>query len=527
MNCDRRNFIKGLAGSLLSLKMPTVFSGPLPDAFWSYDQSRRIATVVAESALHTARLYGCQFSDIRICWILKERIISRENRIEELGGSFESGIGIRVLFEGTWGFASSNLLDPNEAAEKTKEAVEVAKKCLKLNPRRVELEKLPQIQGQWHQDVLVDPFGVPLEEKTSFLLDLNDKAIKAGADFCRSFFLFHKELRIYASSIGSWIEQTFLRTYPKFIVTVVDKKEGKFESRSSFEPPKSGGLEIIEKKAFEREVVEATHQAKEKLHAKSVVPGIKDLVLHPTNLWLTIHETIGHSTELDRVMGLESNYAGTSFLKVDQLGNFDFASPIVTIRADRNQPGGLASVGYDDDGIPSSWSDFLIIEKGILKNFQMAIGQAHWIGKEKSNGCSYAQSYNFFPIQRMPNISLVPSEKKEQLKDLISGVEDGIYIIGDGSWSIDQQRYNFQFGGQLFYEIKNGEIRQMLRDVIYQGNTQSFWKSCDGICSKEEYKLCGTLFCGKGEPSQSAPVSHGAVPARFRNITILNSRLHS
>ncbi|ACD82462.1 Predicted Zn-dependent protease, modulator of DNA gyrase, TldD protein [Methylacidiphilum infernorum V4] len=527
MNCDRRNFIKRLVGSLFTLKMSSVFPAPLLPEFWEREQSKRLAAVIAENALHTARLYGCQFCDIRINWVQKERILAREHRIEELAGSFESGMGIRVLFNGTWGFASSNVLDPKEAAEKTRQAIELAKHCLKFNPRRVELENIPSIQGSWHQKVLVDPFQLPVEEKSSLLLEINDQALKAGAHFCRSYLLFHKELKIYASSLGSWIEQTFLRTYPKFIVTVVDKKEGRFESRASLEAPKSGGMEVIDKKAFLTEVEEATSQAKEKLLAKPVSPGKKDLVIHPTNLWLTIHETIGHSTELDRIMGLEANYAGTSFLKPDQLDKFDFASPIVSIRADRSQPGGLATVGYDDDGLPSSWADFFIIEKGILKNFQMSIGQAHWIGKERSNGCSYAQSYNYFPIQRMPNISLVPSDSNERLEDLISGVEEGIYIIGDGSWSIDQQRYNFQFGGQLFYEIKKGKIGQMLRDVVYQGNTLSFWKSCDGLCGKDEYRLCGTLFCGKGEPSQSAPVSHGAVPARFRNINVLNIHLLS
>ncbi|WP_242524167.1 TldD/PmbA family protein [Methylacidiphilum caldifontis] len=507
--------------------MSPVLSASLPIEFWEREQSKRLATLIAETALHTARIYGCQFCDIRIVWSQKERILSRENRIEELGGSFDCGMGIRVLFDGTWGFASSNILESKEAEEKTKEAIELAKHCRKFNTRRVELENLPSIQGAWHQKVVVDPFEMPLEEKTHFLLDLNDKAAKSGAHFCRSFLLFHKELRVYASSLGSWIEQTFLRTYPRFIITVVDSKEGKFETRASLASPRSGGMEVVDKKAFLKEVEEATDQAKEKLHAKPVRPGKKDLVIHPTNLWLTIHETIGHSTELDRIMGLEANYAGTSFLKPDQLNRFDFASPIVSVRADRSQLGGLATAGYDDDGIPSSWADFFIIEKGILKNFQMSIGQAQWIGKEKSNGCSYAQNYNYFPIQRMPNISLIPSEKNERLEDLISGVDDGLYIMGDGSWSIDQQRYNFQFGGQLFYEIKNGKIGQMLRDVVYQGNTQSFWKSCDGICGKDEYQLCGTLFCGKGEPSQLAPVSHGAVPARFRNIDVLNIRLHS
>jgi TldD protein len=246
-------------------------------------------------------------------------------------------------------------------------------------------------------------------------------------------------------------------------------------------------------------------------------------VLDPGNLWLTVHESIGHSTELDRALGWEANYAGTSFVTPDKLGKLKFGSPLLNIAADRSQEGGLATVGFDDDGVKSAGSEFAIIEDGVFKNYQTAIGQAQLIGGQRSNGCAYADSPASFPIQRMPNISLKPNPQKTSLDDLIGDVKEGIYIVGAGSWSIDQQRYNFQFGGQLFYEIKNGKLGGMLRDVAYQATTTEFWNSLDGLGDKTTYELGGSFYCGKGQPSQIAPVSHGAVPARFRDINVLNT----
>lgn len=266
----------------------------------------------------------------------------------------------------------------------------------------------------------------------------------------------------------------------------------------------------------------AGEEARAKLNAKYLTPGIYDIVIDPTNLWLTIHETIGHSTELDRVLGWEANFAGTSFIKPEMLNNLQIGSELMTIIADRTQPGGLSTIGYDDDGAPAEAADFKIVEKGVFRNFQMALGQAHLIGLPQSNGCAYADSPTAFPIQRMPNISLKPNPDKCTLQDLFKDIENGIYIVGAGSWSIDQQRDNFQFGGQLFYEIKNGQLGALLRDGAYQGRTTQFWRSLDGLGDSSTYHLDGTFTCGKAEPVQVAPVSHGSPPARFRNISVLN-----
>jgi TldD protein len=267
----------------------------------------------------------------------------------------------------------------------------------------------------------------------------------------------------------------------------------------------------------------AGEQVREKLAARPVEPGRYDLVIDPTNLWLTIHESVGHSTELDRALGWEADFAGTSFVTPDKLGTLQFGSPLMTVMADRSQEGGLSTVAYDDDGVAAEGSEFPIVERGVFKNYQMAIGQAGYIGQQRSNGCAFADRPTAFPIQRMPNISLMPNPDPCSLDDLIGGIENGIYILGEGSWSIDQQRDNFQFGGQLFYEIKGGKLGPMLRDVAYQSRTLEFWNALDGLGDKSTWFLGGAFFCGKAQPIQTAPVSHGAVPSRFRNMTVLNT----
>lgn len=264
-------------------------------------------------------------------------------------------------------------------------------------------------------------------------------------------------------------------------------------------------------------------QVGEKLKAKSVEAGKYDLILDPSHLWLTIHESVGHPSELDRVLGYEANYAGTSFLTLDkwQSKKFNFGSPIVNLFADKTQVGSLGAVGYDDEGVPCKRWD--IIKDGILVNYQAIRDQAHILGLSESQGCCYADNWSSVQFQRMPNVSLQAGKDGKTVEDLIKGVEKGIYIIGDGSFSIDQQRYNFQFGGQLFYEIKNGKIEGMLRDVAYQANTQDFWNACTGIADERDYRLGGSFFDGKGQPGQISAVSHGSSTARFNGVNVINT----
>jgi TldD protein len=267
----------------------------------------------------------------------------------------------------------------------------------------------------------------------------------------------------------------------------------------------------------------AAEQAKQMIAAKSVEPGKYDLMLEPSHLWLTIHESVGHPTELDRVLGYEANFAGTSFLTLDkwQSKKFKFGSDIVNFMADKTQVGSLGNVGYDDEGVKcKSWE---LIKDGVLVNYQAIRDQVNIINQKESHGCCYSQSWSDVQFQRMPNVSLAPGKEAYSIDQMIKDVEKGIYIGGRGSYSIDQQRYNFQFGGTVFYEIKNGQIVGLLNDVAYQSNTQEFWTSCVKVCDEKDYRMFGSFFDGKGQPSQVSAVSHGSSTARFNGVNVINT----
>jgi TldD protein len=281
------------------------------------------------------------------------------------------------------------------------------------------------------------------------------------------------------------------------------------------------GYEYVEAYPLLEEARVAAEEAVAMHKAKPAVPGQKTLILHPTNLWLTIHESVGHPTELDRALGYEANYAGTSFLTTDKLGKFQFGSPIVNLVGDKTQQEGMATCGYDDDGVKTS--EFAIIKNGIFVDYQTTRDQAHLIGQKASHGCSYADNWSSIPFQRMPNVSLQPGDKDLSEKDVISATDDGVLIKGDGSYSIDHQRYNFQFSGQTFWEVKNGRITTQLRDLAYQSNTPEFWKSCDMVAGRSTYILGGAFNDGKGQPGQSNAVSHGCPVARFARVNVLNT----
>ena len=281
------------------------------------------------------------------------------------------------------------------------------------------------------------------------------------------------------------------------------------------------GYEYMEKHDWNREAEQAGSDATQKLKAKPVTPGKYDLILDPSHLWLTIHESVGHPTELDRALWWEADFAGTSFLTPDKTGKLKFGSDIVSFVADRTQPRALATVGYDDEGVPAqSWH---LVKKGIFVDWQTTRDLTAASPRKKSYGCCHADSWGSVSFPRMPNVSLEPAPANTTMEDLVKDVENGILIYGDGSFSIDQQRYNFQFGGQTFWEIKNGKVGAMLRDVAYQSRTTDFWNSCDGLGGKSTYELGGSFNDGKGEPTQSNAVSHGCPVARFRGVNVLNT----
>lgn len=469
-------------------------------------------TSIADTALRLAKKAGAEYADIRIGRDQDESAYAREDKLQHFNSRFSAGFGVRVLLEGAWGFAGSRIVSEAEVARATAQAIENAKASRLLQIRPIELENVPAYRDAWIMPVGVDPFRVPVEEKAAKLLSINAAALKAGADYCSSQLWIVREEKLFASTCGSLIHQSRVRIWPEFTVTAIDKQTGRFATRESLCPPRAAGWEYMDAYDGEAEAALAAEQAREKLSAKSVQPGQYDVVIDPANLCLTIHESVGHSTELDRALGWEADFAGTSFVLPEMLDGLQFGSPLMTVMADRSQEGGLATIGYDDDGVCSTEAEFPIVEKGVFRNYQMALGQAHLIGRPRSNGCAYADSPTAFPIQRMPNISLQPSTEDVSLSDLIAGVDRGIFISGAGSWSIDQQRDNFQFGGQIFWEIKNGALGPMLRDVAYQARTVPFWNSLDGIGGQSTYELHGAFYCGKAQPAQIAPVGHGAVP---------------
>jgi TldD protein len=523
---NRRSFLRSAGGCACATLLPSALflgarNAAAIEAVDKLDLTGKLH--LADVALGVAKAGGASYADFRLCRDQSEYLEVREHRLEESSSGISAGFAVRVLLDGTWGYAGSPLATEEEVRRTTLRALEVAKASQPLQLRKFVLENVPSYQDRWDMPMKADPFLVPTDEKIARMLAINEAALNAGANYATVAFAFVREEKFFASSFGSRITQSRVRSMPETEVTVIDKTTGKFATRAGLAPPRGSGYDYILNYDFAGEAVKAAHQAREKLNAKPVAPGEYDIVLDPTNLYLTIHESVGHPTELDRALGWEANFAGTTFCTPDKLGKLQYGSELMHIVADRSQEGGLSTVGYDDDGVRSVGTEFDIIMDGIFLNYQTAIGQAQLIGQPRSNGCAFADSWGSFPIQRMPNVSLQPNKKDCSLHDLFADVKRGIYIVGNGSWSIDQQRHNFQFGGQLFYEIKNGKLGGMLRDVAYQGTTVEFWNSMDGIGDKSTYFLGGAPNCGKGQPEQTAPVSHGAVPARFRQVNVLNT----
>ena len=477
---------------------------------------------LAEVAISTARQLGATYADIRINRYRFESIVTREKQVQEVARNQSFGFGVRVLLNGTHGFAASRKVTSNEVRRVTGLAVEIAQANSAYQKKPIAMVPAAKAVTNWKSAFEKDPFEVPLDQKIQFLLKINETAMKVkGVSFVDSGVFFVNEEKFYASTDGSLLEQYIIRSLPYFQVTAVDSIKGDFQSRGSLKGPQAIGYEYLENYPWIAEAEQAGEEAVQKLKAKSIEPGKYDLVLHPTHLWLTIHESVGHSTELDRALGWEADMAGTSFLTPDKAGKFKFGSKIVNFFADRTQPHGLATVGYDDDGVAAQ--RWYLVKEGTFVDWQTTRELAGLIGRKSSYGCCYADSWGSVPFARMPNVSLEPSPATVSLDDLIADVKNGILIYGAGSYSIDHQRYNFQFGGETFWEIKDGKKGAMLRDVAYQSRTPDFWGACDGIGGEATYELNGALGDGKGEPGQSNAVSHGCPVARFRQINVLNT----
>ena len=475
---------------------------------------------VVTRALAAAKKAGATYADVRIHRRRAENLSCREERVQNVSSTTTYGVGVRVIAGGAWGYAATARVGPKEAEDAARRAVEVGKANARWVARPIELAPVPANVDVWQTPLVRDPFKVPLEDKIGFLLALNADVLKAkGVRFANSSLTTQLEWKLLATSDGAYIEQAITRIQPTLVATAAEG--GDFQTVASPTPPRQAGWEYVADSPMLAGARGIGEQAVEKLRAPRVTPGKRDLVLAPSNLYLTIHESVGHPTELDRALGYEANLAGTSFATVDKLGKLTYAAPHVTLYADRTTPGGLATCGYDDEGVKTQ--KWYLIKNGLFVGYQTTREQAGWIGEKASRGTCYAEDYAGIPFQRMPNVSLAPGPRARSLDDLVAATDDGVLVSGRGSWSIDHQRYNFQFGGQLFWEIKKGKRARMVRSVAYQANSLDFWRSCDLIGGADSFELWGTMMDGKGEPTQSNQVGHGCPPARFRGVQILDT----
>ena len=477
---------------------------------------------LADAALTRARERGAQHADIRVERIITQTISLRDGAVTGVADETVVGLAVRVLVDGVWGFASHGDLTPEQAATTAEQAVQVARTLTPVARERVERADEPvHADAVWVSAYALDPFDVPTRDKVALLTDWSQRLLASeGVDHVQTSVAQVRECKFYADLAGTSTIQQRVRIAPALTATAVDRAAGGFETMDTLAAPAGRGWEYMAD--VEPELAAIPELLAEKVKAPSVVAGPYDLVIDPTNLWLTIHESVGHATEYDRAIGYEAAYAGTSFATPDKLGTLRYGSDLMHVTGDRTIDHGLATVGFDDDGVATTEWD--LVRDGVLVGYQLDRTFAPRLGLARSNGCAFADSPHHVPIQRMANVSLQPAREDVTTDDLIAGVERGIYVVGDKSWSIDMQRYNFQFTGQRFFRIENGVLAGQLRDVAYQATTTDFWGSLDGLGGPSTWVLGGAMNCGKAQPGQVAAVSHGCPSARFRGVNVLNTR---
>ena len=537
---DRRQFVKltgiGVGGLMLPIAGRVIAAEELLDPGMDFDAKKRLGTIALEAATKA----GASYADARLGRYLNQFVTAQETRVDNIVSTESAGIGIRVIADGTWGFAATSDVSPDSIAATAQKAVAIAKANSKFQTSPVELAPVKGVGDvQWQTPIRKNSFEVPVEDKVNLLMDVNSAAMENGANFITSVLFQVNEKKFFASTDGSFIDQDVHRLWAPFFATAVG--EAGFKQRTGLGNPVGMGYEYLDGDPKEQirvaganigyrysydmiqDARDAGQQLQAKLKARSVEPGKYDLVLDPHHLMLTIHESVGHPLELDRVLGYEANYAGTSFATLDKWksGKFQYGADIVNLVADKTQKNSLGYVEYDDEGVKTREWD--LVKDGVLVNYQAIRDQVHMIDQDESHGCCYSQSWADVQFQRMPNVSLRPNNKDLSADDIIADVEDGIYIVGRGSFSIDHQRYNFQFGGHLFYEIKDGKITEQIEDVAYQSNTQEFWNSCAAMAGPSDYRLGGSFFDGKGQPSQVSAVSHGCPTTRFNQVNVINT----
>src|SRR4051812_44488921 len=482
---------------------------------------------LGQAALGRARDFGVSHADFRFERNRYQFFSVRDGALEGAQDAEDLGFAVRVVLDGAWGFASGVALTESEAVTVAETAVTVARVAAKMTSRRVELAPEPvHADATWVSAYDVNPFDVPLSEKTGLLAGWTSELLAAdGVDHATGYVQQVQENKYYADLAGSSIAQQRVRVEPVIEVHGADQSTGVFDSMRTLAAPVARGWEYLSGDTFDfaAERAQLPDLLREKLAAPSVEAGTYDLVIHPSNLWLTIHESIGHATELDRALGYEANYAGTSFATYDQLNTLQYGSPVMNVTGDRTVEHGLATIGYDDEGVQTqSWD---IVKDGVFVGYQLDRQMGEMfpeLNDGRSNGCAYADSPGHIPIQRMANVSLQPGPDGPSTEELISRVEHGLYVVGDKSWSIDMQRFNFQFTGQRFYRITHGELTGQVRDAAYQATTTDFWGAMEAVGGPQTWELGGAFNCGKAQPGQVASVSHGCPTSLFRDIRILN-----
>jgi TldD protein len=476
---------------------------------------------LADVALQRAAELGAQHADFRAERVKSQRIGLSDGHLETQFDADELGLAVRVVVDGTWGFSAAVDLTRDAAARAAEEAIDVARVAAAINTERIELADEPGYGDvSWVSSYEIDPFSVNVSEKVALLAEWSAGLLAhEQIDHVDASLYQVKECKFYADGATTATQQR-VRLHPQ-VTAVALAEGGRFETMRTLAPPAGRGHEYLTSGRIAAELAELPGLLAEKLAAPTVQAGLYDLVIDPSNLWLTIHESIGHATELDRALGYEAAYAGTSFATLDQLGRLQYGSPVMYVTGDRTVEHGLATIGYDDEGVATqSWD---LITAGVLTAYQLDRRIARLTGFGRSNGCAFADSPMHMPIQRMANVSLQPAAGGPSTEELIAGVDRGIYILGDKSWSIDMQRYNFQFTGQRFYKIEHGRLAGQLRDVAYQATTTDFWNSMEAVGGPQTYVLGGAFNCGKGQPGQVAPVSHGCPAALMRGVRILNT----
>jgi TldD protein len=480
---------------------------------------------LADAALSTAKGLGVSHADFRLERLQSQATRLRDGRLEANARSAEIGFAVRVVLDGTWGFASGVDLTPEAVAAAAAQAVEVARVCRPVNTEPIELAAEPAHGTRsWVSAYEQNPFDVPDAEKTALLGGWSRRLLAhpAVSHVDASLLAVH-ENKFYADLAGTTTTQQRVRIQPNLVATAIDADAGRFETMDTLAPPVGRGWEYLTGTGWDwdAELDRLPDLLAEKLAAPSVEAGKYDVVIDPTNLWLTIHESVGHATELDRALGYEAAYAGTSFATPDKLDKLQYGAALMNVTGDRTVTHGLATIGFDDEGVATQTWD--IVRDGVLVGYQLDRRIAARTGQTRSNGCAFADSPGHTPIQRMANVSLRPAADGPSTEELIEGLDDGIYIVGDKSWSIDMQRYNFQFTGQRFFRVRSGRITGQVRDVAYQSTTTDFWGSMAAVGGPQTNLLGGAFNCGKGQPGQVAAVSHGCPAALFRNVRILNT----